>query len=126
MAAAAAVPATDARLVRENVVTVDERAYLLERCLRLEAQIAMLQGHTIALSAPTQRWSFDGPLPSVVLKHPKHQHRIRRAVTTDEIMQMRNLRRRGMAYEDIARRMARSTWTARRHTFDIAISEHQE
>lgn len=100
----------------------DERAYLLERCLRLEAQIAILQGHNIiAPPQPAQRWGLDGPLPSVVLRHPKHQHRIRHAVTADEVAQMRELRRRGFCYGEIARRMSRSVWTARRHTFDVLI-----
>lgn len=73
----------------------DERAYLLERCLRLEAQIVTLKYER------AESW----PLP-----------RIRREVHADDVEQMRTLRQRGLAYNAIARRMGWSFSTVYRYT----------
>lgn len=98
-----------------------EREYLLERCLRLEAQVAMLQGHAIEPLPPIERQISPDPLPSVTLLRPTR--RITRAATSDEITHMRALRRSGLCFDEIARRMARSTWTVRKYTKDVQAEQ---
>jgi hypothetical protein len=78
------------------VITNDAYASVLERCLRLEAKIARIE----------------------ITELPR---RIVRATTADEIVQMRELRRRGFNYTEIGRRVARSAWTARHYTKDVLI-----
>jgi hypothetical protein len=98
------------------VVIDKERAYLLDRCLRLEAKIAALEGRATEVLPPPA--PFPPSLPPAVLDFTR---RITRATTPAEIAQMRDLRRRGMRYEAIAARVSRSIWTARHYTKDVLI-----
>ncbi len=83
-------------------MTDRECAYLLERCLRLEARIAVLEGYHAAPLLSSGRRRFYATTPA-------------------EIAHMRELRRRGLIYAEIARRVSRSECTARHYTKDVLI-----
>jgi DNA-binding NarL/FixJ family response regulator len=98
-----------------EVLIDEERRYYVERCLRLEAEIARLSGIFVEeLPPPCAK-----ELPLAVTLAIVRGRRIHHAVTPDEIAQMRQLRRSGLSYNQIASRMGRAEQTARRYTMDV-------
>ncbi len=108
-------------------MTDEERAYLLARCLRLEIRIAQLEGHNVAppLEQIARRSLDAGPLPSRKLSMA-WPHRPQRYATANDIAQMRDLRRRGLCFNEIARRTHFSEQTARRYTKDMLIEQERQ
>jgi hypothetical protein len=103
------------------VVADRERTYLLERCLRLELRIAQLEGRATESPAPTVHDVQHAQSPARV--EPVFVRRIYRAATADEIALVRELRRRGMSYNDIGYRVGRSEHMARRYAKDVPIEQ---
>jgi hypothetical protein len=92
-------------------VTTDREQYLLERCLRLEARIAVLEGHAVAPMAP----EVAGP-PAARMQL---RRRIQRRANASDIAQMRLLRRRGLTPAQIGRQLGFSDTTTRAYTRDV-------
>ncbi len=84
-------------------MTTEREQQLLDRCLRLEAQIALLCGVPVA------------PLPPIVLLPPIGRRRGQR-VTADEIAQMQALTARGVSARRAAFALHVNEDTIRRHT----------
>lgn len=91
-------------------MTTERECQLLERCLRLEATIARLNGETTV------------ELPPIALRLPPlvpPVHGRQRRATAAEIATMRALRARGYSYNAIGRSLKFSNSTARHHTADV-------
>ena len=103
-------------------MTTGRERYLLERCLRLEARIAQLEGRATESPPPQPPVLAEramAPLPSLRLAPPVR--RIERTATAGEIAHLRDLRRRGMGYTAISRVTPFSAATARRYTHDVLM-----
>jgi len=108
-------------------MTTERERYLLARCLRLEAEIAMLKGIEVAPALPPieRRSLYDDAPPvaaprlptGIVLgRRPKQRH-----TTADEIAQMRRLRSSGIRPAAIARQIGFSESTVRSYTNDVLL-----
>jgi len=98
-------------------VTTDREQYLLERCLRLEAEVARLRGYAVAPLEPEITRPAASPLvPRIQLK----RHVQRRASAAD-IAQMHDLRRRGLTPVQIGRQLGFSDTAVRGHTRDVLM-----
>lgn len=96
-------------------MTDEDRRYWVGRCLKLEAEIARLKGYADAPARNVPgRHSVELHKPSLAWPH-----RVMRYVTPDEIETMRELRRRGLGYNEIARRTPFAPNTVRRYTMDV-------
>lgn len=91
-------------------MTTERERQLLERCLRLEATIAILRGDRVAALPP-----IAVRLPPAVLGNVRARQR---RATKAEIATMRELRARGYSYSAIGRSLRFSNSTARRYTID--------
>lgn len=100
---------------------IDDRVYLLllERCLRLEAELAIARGMPIAPPLPPiERRSLCEAQMAPDLQLPR---RIGRVARLDEITRMRGLRRRGIGVRQIVEQTGFSEMTVRRYTNDVLI-----
>lgn len=87
---------------------MNERAYLLTRCLKLESRIAWLEGQAENLP---------------YIEKALVARRIQRYASVDEIAQMRNLREKGRGVSVIALALHVSAGTVRKYTRDIVMSK---
>lgn len=87
---------------------MNDRADLLDRCLRLEARLL-----GVVVDPPVAR-----PNPSPPQRGAR---RVYRKVTPADIVQMRDLRARGLSYYAIAQRVAFAESTARIYTRDVQV-----
>jgi len=111
-------------------MTDEERVYYIERCLRLEAELARALGLSceIILPAIKRRSLYDDTppfhisfrdMPVKPAQRSVHSYRPQRKITSDDAAKMRDLRRTGLSYEKIGARLQFSPSTVRIHTFDV-------
>ena len=87
--------------------------HLLDRCLRLEAQLL-----GVALDPPPDplRAALRPPRPA------RNERRRQRRVTSADIAQMRDLRARGLSYHAIAQRVIFGATTVRTYVRDVQVA----
>lgn len=104
-------------------MTDDERRYFVERCLRLELKIAVLEGRANESPPPEPPRLAEPkrPILSTVPSSLTWPRRLGRRASVAEIETMRALRRRGLCYNEIGRRTQFSEQTTRHYTKDILI-----
>lgn len=101
-------------------MTTDREQYLLERLLRLEAELAIARGIEVAPLLPSvTRGSLYDKEPRDLRQRPVR--RIYRRASEDDITVMCSLRRRGKTYADIGRMTRFSASTAAAYTRDVAV-----
>jgi len=100
-------------------LTSEREYYLLERCMRLEARIAELQGRSTESPPPPPPLMADLPIFALA-RSPSltWPHRIQHRATPDDIAQMRELKTRGLSNPQVGRRTGFSECTVRRYTRD--------
>jgi len=92
---------------------IRDRAALLERCLRLEAQLL-----GVAVDPPVVE-----PLPPPPVERVVVMHGITfRKTTPADVAAMRELRARGLSYKAISQRVGFSESTARIYTLDVQVA----
>lgn len=98
-------------------MTEHER-YLLERCLRLEAELLIARGESIPPPLPKieRRCLYGDPLPSST-GFIQTYHR----ASLVDIMQMRALRKNGLSLVRVGYRLNFSPATVRRYTKDMEL-----
>lgn len=92
---------------------IDERAYLLDRCLRLEARLL-----GVVVDPPSE-------VAYEVRRARPAQHTVyrkRRNVTPADIAQMRDLRARGLSYHAIAQRVLFAETTVQTYVRDVQVT----
>lgn len=93
---------------------------MLERCLRLEAELARARGIDVApLLPPIERRNMYDHMPSALRDTLGWPYTPQRRVTADQAAEMRALRSRGLTYLAIARRLNVSHTTVRRYARDV-------
>lgn len=95
---------------------MEERTYLLERCLRLEAQLL-----GVAVDPPREAAHTAPPVPTTI-QHPRGTRRAYRTVEPADIAQMRELRARGLSYRAIAKQVAFADATVRTYVRDVQVT----
>lgn len=105
------------------MITDEQYRSLLARCLRLEAEIAILRGMDIAPTLPQieRRELPITPLPIRQRRRCSPVPGVRHIVPADEIAVMRELRRQGIGYGEIGRRTGWCRSTTTRHTRDVLL-----
>lgn len=88
---------------------INERAHLLDRCLRLEARVLGIAVEPLAdIASETRR-------PGAPLR------RKQRSITSAEIVLMRDLRARGLSYHAIAQKLACADTTVRTYVLSVQV-----
>lgn len=95
---------------------IDDRVYLLDRCLRLEARLL-----GITVDSPPEVASVVPPVPTAI-QHPRGTRRAYRNVEPADIAQMRALRASGLSYRAIAQRVAFADATVRTYVRDVQVA----
>lgn len=90
-----------------------DRAALLERCLRLEAQLL-----GVPLDPPVAELPAPPPAPVRVVMRGT----LLRKATPADVLMMRTLRARGLSYRAIGSRVGFSESTARIYTRDVQVA----
>lgn len=88
---------------------INERTYLLDRCLRLEARVLGIAIEPLADIAYETRRSGAPP------------RRKQRSITPIDIALMRDLRKRGLSYHAIAQKLACADTTVRTYVLDVQV-----
>lgn len=97
----------------------DTYRWFVNRCLKLELQIAVMKG--LELAPPSH-----AALPPIAVRMPFAVPPVRsrqRRTTEAEIAQMRALRARGYGYNQIGRAVGFSNSTVKYHTKDVQREE---
>jgi hypothetical protein len=103
-------------------MTDEERIYWIERCLRLELRIAILEGYATESPPPPPPRLVELQLaPLLPRESQPSPHRSLRNATDEEIASMRDLKQRGLSNTQVGRRVGFSECTVRRYTRDVLI-----
>lgn len=89
---------------------INERAHLLDRCLRLEARVLGIAIEPLADIAYETRRPSGAPF-----------RRKQRSITSADIALMRDLRARGLSYHAIAQKLACADATVRTYVLDVQV-----
>jgi len=115
-------------------LTDEEQRYWVGRCLRLEAEIAVLKGYheapllpeierrSLYETAPTVRAIARNVDPRPLPFDSQGLRRWNRRATANDIAEMRNLRRSGLSPAQIGKKVRLSDTTVRLHTKDVLLS----
>lgn len=90
-------------------VMINERAHLLDRCLRLEARVLGIAVEPLADIVHETRRSGAPP------------RRKQRSIAPADIALMRDLRARGLSYHAIAQKLACADATVRTYVLDVQV-----
>lgn len=109
-------------------MTTEREQHLLERCLRLEAELLLARGIAIPPPLPqvARRGLYAAPLSSPLRIALGTARKIYHVATEAEIAQMRELRRQGLSYSAIGRELSFTGTTVRDHARDVIVEQERE
>jgi hypothetical protein len=103
-------------------MTDETYRWFVERCLKLELEIAVLKGLEAERPPIERRDLYDAPPKALrVPKSISWPRAIQRQATDEDIARMRELRQQGLSPYKVGLRVGFSEETVRRHTRDVLI-----
>jgi DNA-binding NarL/FixJ family response regulator len=95
--------------------------WFVERCLKLELEIAVLKGLEAERAPIERRDLYELAAHAATPVVPKHPRRLDFRATDEGIMRIRELKRQGLSNPQIGKRAGCSEHTVRRYTRDIGL-----